>query len=443
MRNKCILRGQVMLQGSRLKTHWRASHPTAWNMAAQDAISESQSLTSLFRRPCQFCGSQAKCTRAHAGQCAALFQVLAGRNLLQRGSISEACRDSKEPAPRRSETVAAYKSSSLSTTPLAKAFSKGTLLKGTREGEEVQNQSRTQHGSKTQRARTTPGTAAPKRGAGGQVKLTQLFGRGSSRGSAGPMQGSWTLRLRLRNPRQLCYLNAGVVAVLHVLQLQELSDLRPLTALCKRNAEQGRTITLSQHMELRSLLSRWDFGPVQRDASKMLMHLLPQQSSAWAKWEARRNRDERLQVVDRGGPIFHLQLPVGDVFTLTEAFLLWQHAHEVRAVSHRGAILLVQLGRYVDGAKNFSRLSMEATTMVWTMVPCFSDGIQTELAPYSVQAMVIHLGPRPTSGHYRALLREGAEWGYSDDGVACVPVVPHAEHQRNAYVLLLTPTSQA
>ena len=304
----------------------------------------------------------------------------------------------------------------------------------------MQIQSRVQQGSSQMKiARNPTDTAEPKRGAGGQIKLTQLFGRHGRSYSEGPMQGSWTLRLRLHNPHQLCYLNAGVVAVLHVLQLQGLSDLRPLIALCQRNAEQGRMITLSQHTELRSLLSRWDFGPVQRDASEMFMHLLPQQSSTWAKWEARRYREERLQVVDMGGPVIHLQIPVGDVFILTEAFLLWQHAHEVRAVSHRGAALLVQLGRYVDEAKNFSRLSMEATTMV----PCFSDGIQTELVPYSIQAMVIHLGPRPTSGHYRALLREGAEWGYSDDGVACVPVVLHAEHQRNAYVLLLTPISQA
>ena len=48
VRFKCILCGQVMLQGSRIKTHWRASHPTAWSIAAQDAIYESQSLTSIF-----------------------------------------------------------------------------------------------------------------------------------------------------------------------------------------------------------------------------------------------------------------------------------------------------------------------------------------------------------------------------------------------------------
>ena len=89
---------------------------------------------------------------------------------------------------------------------------------------------------------------------------------------------------------------------------------------------------------------------------------------------------------------------------------------------------MVQLGRHVEGAKNFARLSMEATAMV----PCFSSGMQIELVPYSTQAIVVHIGPKPTSGHYRALLRDGAEWGYSDDGVACVSVTPTEEHQRNA-----------
>ena len=88
----------------------------------------------------------------------------------------------------------------------------------------------------------------------------------------------------------------------------------------------------------------------------MLMHLIPQQSRAWATWETRRSREGQWQAVDRGGAPFFLQVPVGDTFTLTDAFRIWQHDHEVRAVSHRGTVLMVQLGRYVEGEKNFARL---------------------------------------------------------------------------------------
>ena len=240
VRCKCILCGQVMFQGSRLKTHWRASHPTAWSIAAQDAISESQSPTSIFRKPCQFCGSQAKCTKAHAGQCAALFQVLAGRRLMQRRQISEACSDSKAPALRRSETVAAYKSATLATTPLAKAFGRGkprddkeASAPGKSKTCDPQSLKDAPRARSAARARSAP--PPPSRGTGGQVKLTQLIGRGSRSSSTGPVTGSWTLRLRLGNPHQLCYLNAGVVALLHVLQAQDLPDLRPLTGAALRS----------------------------------------------------------------------------------------------------------------------------------------------------------------------------------------------------------------
>ena len=70
---RCALCGQVMLSESRVKPHWRKAHPEAWALASQDAISECKSLSSVFRKPCQFCGSQAKNSTAHAGQCSALY----------------------------------------------------------------------------------------------------------------------------------------------------------------------------------------------------------------------------------------------------------------------------------------------------------------------------------------------------------------------------------
>ena len=103
---RCALCGQVVLSGTRVKPHWRKAHPAAWAWASQDAISECKSLSSMFRKPCQFCGSQAKNSMAHAGQCPALFQVLAGRCLRSRGLQEGAGADSKEPKKRSSERIA-------------------------------------------------------------------------------------------------------------------------------------------------------------------------------------------------------------------------------------------------------------------------------------------------------------------------------------------------
>ena len=57
---QCLLCGQRLLQAGRVKTHWRASHEEAWKACGQQASTASRSLCALFRKPCPFCGSQAK-----------------------------------------------------------------------------------------------------------------------------------------------------------------------------------------------------------------------------------------------------------------------------------------------------------------------------------------------------------------------------------------------
>ena len=122
---RCALCGQVLLSGARVKPRWRKAHPAAWAQASHDAISECKSLASIFRKQCQFCGSQAKNSNAHAGQCSAIFQVMAGRRLRLSGLQGSAGQDEKAPKQRSSEVEAAYKSFDLKQTPLVKAFQKG------------------------------------------------------------------------------------------------------------------------------------------------------------------------------------------------------------------------------------------------------------------------------------------------------------------------------
>ena len=82
--SRCILCGQILLDKTRIKTHWRKSHPTAWQMASREALRVCGSLKSVFRSPCQFCDSTAKNLSLHATQCSSLFQVCAG-HVLQEG----------------------------------------------------------------------------------------------------------------------------------------------------------------------------------------------------------------------------------------------------------------------------------------------------------------------------------------------------------------------
>ena len=78
--SRCALCGHVLLSGARVKPHWRKAHPVARAQVSRDAVSACKSLVSIFRKPCQFCSSQAKNIAAHSGQCSALFQVMAGRS---------------------------------------------------------------------------------------------------------------------------------------------------------------------------------------------------------------------------------------------------------------------------------------------------------------------------------------------------------------------------
>ena len=76
LKSRCALCGQVLLSGARVKPHWRRSRAQAWAQVSADALCTCKSLASVIRKPCQFCGSKAKNSMAHSGQCSALFQVI-------------------------------------------------------------------------------------------------------------------------------------------------------------------------------------------------------------------------------------------------------------------------------------------------------------------------------------------------------------------------------
>ena len=82
--NRCMLCGQWLIQASRIKSPWRASHPDTWRLCHNHAHSEAQSLKALFEVPCRFCASKAKNASTHAPQCSVMFQVLSLRWLPSR-----------------------------------------------------------------------------------------------------------------------------------------------------------------------------------------------------------------------------------------------------------------------------------------------------------------------------------------------------------------------
>ena len=374
-------------------------------------------------------------------QLAMISNIIAGRSLRSMGQQASAGQDAKAPKPRRSATEAAYKSFGLRQTPLAQAFRKGSgsgssapkIEETATAGESPQSRADPPHLGKRQ--------AAPhhKQKATGQLTIRQALGLG--RGNAPGLRPSAPVarfHVRLGNPRQLCYVNASVLSLVHALQGHNPAELAGVVALCRQSAERGSTLALSRQLVVRGLCPRWNFGPAQCDASEFLMALVSERSEQWFRWEERRVMQGSVEVVDRGGPLFMLQVPRARSWTLTQSFHAWSEAVHQRAVSWSGRVLIVQMGRYVDGHKDMSLAEIKHSVMV----PVFDEEGRIRLEEYRVEAAVIHLGARPTSGHYRALLRDGDRWGYSDDNARSTLVDLTDVRRKNAYLLFLVRTSQ-
>ena len=310
---------------------------------------------------------------AHAGQCPALFQVLAGRSLRIRGLQEGAGADSKEPKQRSSETEAAYRSFDVCQTPLAKAFRKGAG-EGTQRAKDKAPQEKTDDsGESGSRCRIEVQNTLKKTQTG-QLSIRQMFGelRPATQGDAMPGPGDnwpWTFGLRLGNPHQLCYMNAGVTSLLHASQGMRLADLAGIEALCRQYAGSGHVLVLSRQLVIRSCLPRWDFGPTQKDVSEFLLSFLSEVSPSWFRWETRQTTREGTRVVDIGGPLF-LEVPGPAEWTPTLAFGKWseaasaQHREATRAISRAGRVLIVQIGRYINGAKDTSRVDLTSDVLV-------------------------------------------------------------------------------
>ena len=76
--------------------------------------------------------------------------------------------------------------------------------------------------------------------------------------------------------------------------------------------------------------------------------------------------------------------------------------------------------------------SMELTTGT-----VFTDGFSVSSCRCQAIACVVHLGPSPLHGHYRALLRQSEGWFFADDGVRPKLCNLTDMHARNVYLIWL------
>ena len=417
----CALCGQRMQQASRIKSHWQRQHGQAWALVQTDAASTARSLISVFRSPCQFCHSTAKNPKQHADKCSAFFQVAAVRHLLQLGRLDMSLVGSKAPALRPFETQPAYKSFTLGGTPLGRAFagSRPSTTGSSDSGLFVVG--------------TSTGLKLPSHGhAGG--KVPSMFKRTTQRvpdqalAREPPAQAPWTCRLKLQNPRALCYMNATLIALLHglVLHRHPWSNLQFLQQLCQRAAERSQPLLLSSLPRFAHLCRRWGFHDRQEDAAEFLLNVLLPAGQFNTLWERRSLTSDGPRMLDQGELPITLRLPdsATDLQTVINQWCLHGNSN---ALAYSDGLIVLQLLRFRQGRKLQIPVRLPATVLL----PAFAEGISTVWQPFQLVAFVVHEGQSLHRGHYRAMLRVGVSWVYQDDNSLAMPSPVTDAHHKN------------
>ena len=191
------------------------------------------------------------------------------------------------------------------------------------------------------------------------------------------------------------------------------------------------TLRLSTELRsLRRLTLGWRFGPVQQDAAEFSSQILTRLEGQ-CLWQSRIEEVEGIRITDTGAFLF-LSMPTAPS-TLQDLIEAWTFQRHVYGLTGEWPRVPVVLGRYAGRAKNQARVAFDGDVML----PVFGEGRLLRQARYQVLAALVHLGERPTSGHYRSLLRDGDAWYYSDDATPCTRTSLTREHACNVYLLWL------
>ena len=336
LQSRCALCNQRFKSGLRIKVHWQTIHSHEWRQVQAETQSTLQSLTPVFRRPCQDCGSEAKqgvhAATQHSDKCPAMFQAVACRLLHLRGLLTENINAARGPALKQSERPPAYQTSTQS--PLAKAFGKSfraswASVSGTSHTPALQTTANTARSSGPDVAGNITTTA--------QARLSSV----SSVSAAG--------LVRLRNPHSLWYVNASVLAAVHVSPPREITcSFRQLRKLVLQGS--GLLMSLAAQIGFRALVRGWDLIDQQRDAAEFTLFLLQQVGYQPSECHTRGHDAGGMHIVDAGSNIIHMPLLPQDA-VLPDLIQNWRKRFENGKeytsgliATHQHVILL--LGRF-------------------------------------------------------------------------------------------------
>ncbi|CAE6911687.1 unnamed protein product [Symbiodinium sp. CCMP2592] len=334
---KCILCSQQVKATGSIKKHWQTTHGEAWKLVQSDAESAARSLKATFRRPCQHCGSMAKYgssdSNNHATRCSPFFQVLAARCLWRRNILGVHLHGTRGPALKQHEKERQYRV--LERTGIHAQLCSAVPQSGDEEAtREIARSgaSSTEMVVQSSPAQVTEGAVVP------------------SAGSSAVAQPHTVATIRLRNPHQLCYVNASILAMLHAHGYLTMPRLLEQVYSVIRQVRSGE-LTLSAHFGLRHVFQGWPLDPRQRDAAEFTDFLLRKAGYAYVAWEARINVRGVRQVTDSGSGIIFLDLPNGAT-DIQELMSAWSGLAQTHALIWAQETVIVQLGRFPQRGKS-------------------------------------------------------------------------------------------
>ncbi|CAE7413734.1 unnamed protein product, partial [Symbiodinium microadriaticum] len=419
------------------QAHWQFSHAAAWGMAHYHAESKAQSLSAIMRQPCEYCGSKAKNSKEHAKKCSMLFQALAIQHLRTMNTSLTQGDDHKPVAPRKTEAAPKYKAF---VSPLETAFNKGS-----------HRDTKVKWSSPTQ---STASSAAPKPAA---LPIRTIAGMQQAKEHAGTIKqffqqrqdvgaemrpssthdAPWYCRLKLQNAGAMCYLNAGLLALLHAINqtAQVPEELRFIQKLGNNAAERGIALSLSRMNGIRKLAPNWVFSTEQKDAAELLHEMFSRMRDLQVIWDTRAATVEGVRLRTQGTLPIPVPMPyTRDSVSLQEILTAWSCAgDEATALVASAELVCVQLGRYHPQGKSFGIVDMPEALQL----PVFQDDSSIQWINYTITGAIIHLGRSPTTGHYRALLKVRHSWWLTDDNREAEGINLHDGHHRNVYLIFM------
>ena len=442
---RCVLCGQRVQEASRIKTHWRATHPIAWKAVSRGAELDAKTMSKIFVSPCAFCGAKTKDPEAHAPRCAPFFQANAARHLARNHSVRLEMEGSKAESLRQHEREPQYTTWTVTSTPIGQAM--GLKQRGKAQAEHIT--------PTTVTSASLLGTSGVTVSAGvnynsvdsGETGIRKYFfnpgtptnrSQVSSPVSQVDQNGGWLLQVRLYNPHSLCYMNSSVVAIMRALEYGNhmYGRLQFLKNNLQSSAQSGEVARLSSMLMLRSLLPRWRYNSEQRDAAEYTMQFLEAAGALQCLWVAR-TPGAGDEAEEHGGVpvLMSLMRRNGNLQQVVDAWSLGEAGLE-RAILQFDKALVLQLGRFGDGEKIFDVVDFQGPVEI----PFLEVQGNVVRRSFVVVAVVFHTGRTCDAGHYQTVIQVGGQWWVCDDGRAAVRGEITEHIQRNVYVLWLAPS---